>query len=117
MTANTETPYDAEIALTRGEHQRAWLMAKAEGYRKALEDLESRKRGGTGATKRGEVNMNCASCNKELKPGDYAYGTLLGQVREEAFGFTLDLIRAWEEIMCTECYREKKKTMEREAVL
>ncbi len=42
MTASIPTPYDAEIANTRGEYTRDLLMAKAEGYRaaKAEEDAE-----------------------------------------------------------------------------
>ena len=38
-TRDRRTPYDEAIAAERGEFTRAHLMAKAEGYRRAMNDI------------------------------------------------------------------------------
>lgn len=51
-----------------------------------------------------QVVIECSSCGHDLFDGDFAYGTIMGQVSAEHFGLIPGEYETWEVVECSECY-------------
>lgn len=56
--------------------------------------------------------VQCHRCGKYLLHGESAYGTILGRMDKEAYGFRAGESESWERVVCGDCHRVDIEVLE-----